>query len=190
MKDLLEKLRMDLGIPKNNDLNKLEFGYGSVVTTSANPYFYTNEGPKATIGKKQFHFSTTLRREVVEERISDDVIPPPPPNNSYNFVTLDFDSGSEQEEVRRRPKSEDKQESPSASELRRTLREVGIDSETTMEIVKLIKPTPHHYTLEETSPTTTSDDNSTSLSSCLTRNIHKSKSCSIPHSHNSSTVSS
>ena len=36
---LLEQLRMDMGVPKEDSLNRLDFGYGSVKYSSG-PYFY------------------------------------------------------------------------------------------------------------------------------------------------------
>jgi hypothetical protein len=40
MLSLLERLRIDMGVPKDDSLNQLDFGYGSV-EYSTGPYFYS-----------------------------------------------------------------------------------------------------------------------------------------------------
>ncbi|CAL8091269.1 unnamed protein product [Orchesella dallaii] len=46
LSDMMERLRMDLGIPKDDALDKIEFGYGSINNTAKNTFFYTPQDDK------------------------------------------------------------------------------------------------------------------------------------------------
>ena len=71
---LLERLRMDMGVPKDDSLNHLDFGYGSV-DYSTEPYFYRKpekheeEEEQEQLESDQDNKSAA---QSVEESISDD----------------------------------------------------------------------------------------------------------------------
>ncbi|ODM93871.1 Spermatogenesis-associated protein 7 [Orchesella cincta] len=49
LSDMMERLRMDLGIPKDDALDKIEFGYGSISSTAKNTFFYTPSTDKVSM---------------------------------------------------------------------------------------------------------------------------------------------
>ncbi|OXA42654.1 uncharacterized protein LOC110859391 isoform X2 [Folsomia candida] len=213
MTELLDKLRMDLGIPKDDKLNRLEFGYGSANShsrgnfssmrpTPGDPLFSTTTSSK---------FPTRKRISGLDEAFSDEFMAPPQPHSSYNpMEEVGGDSESGDDIELHSVKSET---SLSEAELQRTLKEVGVDSQTTLEIVGMIRKNRSHHPrivssnveTDEGSGGGSSDDNVTQISdnnnnpsrilgqpppTTQSRRVHMSQSCSTPASHCSTTSSS
>lgn len=134
MTDMLENLRIELGIPKDDHLNTLEFGYGSVLSPTGPGSSYTSS-----------LLMTKDESLLLSQRQSDsEGAQPfsPPSRKTLTFHPSERDSGSELD-------LSEATTSLSETELKRTLKEVGIDSTTTLEIVGMIK----HKNPAGTSPT-------------------------------------
>lgn len=124
---------MDLGIPKDDTLNKLEFGYGSVLNSDRSGTYSRSGAVSISTPRIPSHPPRDTG-----EMLADEFLPPPQRNPSQNpFFISEPESESEVE--LHSCKSET---SLSESELQRTLKEVGIDSRTTLEIVSMIKHNP------------------------------------------------
>ena len=67
---LLERLRMDMGVPKDDSLNHLDFGYGSV-DYSTEPCFY-KKPEKDEEEQPENDPQETKSVESVEESVTDD----------------------------------------------------------------------------------------------------------------------
>lgn len=133
MEKALEKLRMELGIPKDDSLNKIEFGYGSILSPGSEPH------PPPTpsysyLSKLVCEADTDTERDDTHAHIRDVLGPsstslrfqkPPRPVVTDSGSEVDIGDGVDSSCV-------------SETELRTTLKEVGIDSETTIEIVDIV----------------------------------------------------
>jgi hypothetical protein len=159
MDHMLEQLRTDLGIPKDDVLNKMEFGYGSVLNASkSQPYTSgQNTSKPSTIEERYYgggsdgelfdgiNEPTLNINQMILER-SHHRLPEErtdgeshynrkSSNKSYHEIQQDYIVKNNN--VRSIPSDD----SLSETDIRLSLKEVGIDSETTLEIVQTIQRT-------------------------------------------------
>jgi len=156
MGEMLEKLRMDLGIPKDDTLNKLEFGYGSVLYTTYS-YFYKKNNPHIPETVPPTSSKTkSLTRKPERHQLHDT-------QRTHN-LNLSFDLRENRCEVDNQSSKSDV--SLSETELRLSLKEAGLDSETALEIVHIMND---HETLIN------SDDDDDDLEQSSTRHAKTSR---------------
>lgn len=154
MVHMLDRLRMDVGVPKDDSLNQIEFGYGSI-KYSTGPYFrrlgqlaldfeLTTESVE-TQSHKQNGRTEGSELSLVDLHHRLDLNSGDESSKmSSNSVTSLFDGDISQPPGQRAkesisPSSKSSDVSISESEIQRALGEVGFDLEATKEIVSIVK---------------------------------------------------
>jgi len=153
MNEMLEQLRTDLGIPKDDVMNRMEFGYGSVVSSTKFPPYTTTESGNyenesdCDLEQGLNHPSISLPMESKQEKLMikerDEGIEDPP-NHTNNHpsrppTTIDAVKTKESKFIPMKVANIPSEDSLSETDIRLNLKEVGIDSETTLEIVQTIQ---------------------------------------------------
>jgi len=139
MAGMIDKLRLDLGIPQDNELNKIEFGYGSVSHSEAGYYFYNRSEsdhesccPEADNSPTHDENHGSQDGSLIEQKNHLDSS-----SISNNNESHSTDSGK-QDDCGESTYSSDSSLSASETEIREALLQVGLNSKSTTQIVEIM----------------------------------------------------